>query len=122
MVKTVAAIEGMMCGMCEAHMNDAIRGAFKVKKVESSHSKNQTVIISENPIDEQKLKDNDEIINIEETDNLSDLIFVTDKSQIYRAKTADFDCCKASAMGEYLPAKLGMDDGEKPIFMRVQKC
>ncbi|MBQ7383500.1 MAG: heavy-metal-associated domain-containing protein [Clostridia bacterium] len=57
MVKTVAAIEGMMCGMCEAHMNDAIRGAFKVKKVESSHSKNQTVIISENPIDEQKLKD-----------------------------------------------------------------
>jgi len=48
------------------------------------------------------------------------LIFVTDKTQIYRAKTADFDCCKASAMGEYLPAKLGMDDGEKPIFMRVQ--
>ena len=70
--------------------------------------------------DEQKLKDNDEIINIEETDNISDLIFVTDKAQIYRAKTADFDCCKASAMGEYLPAKLGMDDGEKPMFMRVQ--
>ena len=70
--------------------------------------------------DEQKLKDNDRIINIEETDNLSDLIFVTDKAQIYRAKTADFDCCKASAMGEYLPAKLGMDDGEKPVFMRVQ--
>ena len=70
--------------------------------------------------DEQKLKDNDEIINMEETDNISDLIFVTDKAQIYRAKTADFDCCKASAMGEYLPAKLGMDDGEKPMFMRVQ--
>ena len=71
--------------------------------------------------DEQKLKDNDEIVNIEETDNLSDLIFITDKAQLYRAKTADFDCCKASSMGEYLPAKLGMDDGEKPVFMQVQK-
>jgi len=71
--------------------------------------------------DEQKLKDNDEIAYVEDTDNLSDLIFVTDRAQIYRAKTADFDCVKASAMGDYLPAKLGMDDGEKPIFMRVQK-
>lgn len=70
--------------------------------------------------DDQKLKENDEITGIEETDNLSELIFVTDKAQIYRAKTADFDCCKASSMGEYLPAKLGMDDGEKPVFMRVQ--
>ncbi len=71
--------------------------------------------------DEQKLKDNDEIVYVEDTDNLSDLIFVTDRAQIYRAKTADFDCVKASAMGDYLPAKLGMDDGEKPVFMRVQK-
>ncbi len=71
--------------------------------------------------DEQKLKDNDEIIFTEDTDNLSDLIFVTDRAQIYRIKTAEFDCVKASSMGDYLPAKLGMDDGEKPIFMRVQK-
>ena len=71
--------------------------------------------------DEQRLKENDEIIFCEDTDNLSDLIFVTDKCQIYRAKTADFECVKASSMGEYLPAKLGMDEGEKPIFMRVQK-
>ena len=69
--------------------------------------------------DEHKLKENDEILFSEETDNLSELIFITDKCQLYRAKTADFECCKASAMGEYLPAKLGMDDGEKPIFMRV---
>ncbi len=69
--------------------------------------------------DEHKLKENDEILFSEETDNRSELIFVTDKCQLYRAKTADFDCCKASAMGEYLPAKLGMDDGEKPIFMKV---
>ncbi len=69
--------------------------------------------------DEHKLKENDEIICTAETDNLSELIFVTDKCQMYRAKTADFECCKASAMGEYLPAKLGMEDGEKPIFMKL---
>lgn len=57
MVKIVANIEGMMCGMCEAHMNDAIRGAFKVKKVESSHEKNKTVILCENAIDEAKLSE-----------------------------------------------------------------
>ena len=70
--------------------------------------------------DEQKLKENDILTHTIDTDNISDLIFVTNKCQIYRAKTADFDCCKASAMGEFLPAKLGMDDGERPVFMRVQ--
>ena len=71
--------------------------------------------------DEQKLKEGDAIAYTFETDNLSDLVFVTNKCQLYRARTADFECCKASSMGEYLPAKLGMDDGERPIFMRVQK-
>ena len=71
--------------------------------------------------DEQKLKENDAILFEEDTDNLSDLIFVTDRCQLYRAKTADFDCVKASSMGEFLAAKLGMDEGEKPIFMRVQQ-
>ena len=69
--------------------------------------------------DEHKLKENDEILFSEETDNRSELIFVTDKCQLYRAKTADFECCKASAMGEYLPAKLTMDEGEKPVFMKL---
>ena len=71
--------------------------------------------------DEQKLKEGDILTHTAETDNLSDLIFVTNKQQMYRAKTADFECCKASAMGEFLPAKLGMDEGERPVFMRVQK-
>ena len=71
--------------------------------------------------DEQKLKENDEILLSADTDNLSDLIFITDRCQLYRAKTADFDCVKASSMGEYLPAKLNMDEGEKPVFMRIQK-
>ena len=71
--------------------------------------------------DEQKLKDGDALIFTAETDNLSDLVFVTNKQQMFRVKTADFECCKASAMGEYLPAKLGMDEGERPVFMRIQK-
>ena len=55
MIKTTAKIDGMMCGMCEAHMNDAVRNGFDVKKVTSSHKNGETVIISENPIDEAKL-------------------------------------------------------------------
>ena len=57
MVKTVLEIDGMMCGMCEAHVNDAIRAAFEVKSVKSSHKKNQTEILSEQPLDENKLRD-----------------------------------------------------------------
>ena len=57
MVKTTLKIDGMMCGMCEAHMNDAIRAAFKVKKVTSSHAKGETVVISEEPLDEEKLRE-----------------------------------------------------------------
>ncbi len=70
--------------------------------------------------DEQKLKEGDCVIISEDTDNLADIVFVTNKCQIYRAKVSDFDCVKASSMGDYIPAKLGMDDGEKPVFMRVQ--
>ena len=46
-----------MCGMCEAHINEAIRAAFNVKKVSSSHSKGETVIITEAPLDEARLAD-----------------------------------------------------------------
>ncbi len=55
MVKMVLDVEGMSCGMCESHVNDAIRNTFKVKKVTSSHSKNMTEIICEEALDEDKL-------------------------------------------------------------------
>ena len=55
MIKITVKIDGMMCGMCEAHVNDAVRDAFKVKKVTSSHSKGETVIITENDITEEEL-------------------------------------------------------------------
>lgn len=57
MVRITAGIEGMACGMCEAHINEAVRNAFRVKKVTSSHTKKQTVILAEQEIPEQKLRD-----------------------------------------------------------------
>ncbi|MBD5136601.1 MAG: heavy-metal-associated domain-containing protein [Lachnospiraceae bacterium] len=57
MIKLTVGVEGMACGMCEAHVNEAVRNTFSVKKVTSSHTKKQTVIITESDIDEKKLKD-----------------------------------------------------------------
>lgn len=56
MIKITVSIEGMVCDMCAAHINDAIRKAFPVKKVTSSYRKNQTIILTENNITEQALK------------------------------------------------------------------
>ncbi|WP_279067303.1 heavy-metal-associated domain-containing protein [Intestinimonas butyriciproducens] len=56
MTKVTLEIEGMACSMCESHINEAVRKAFDVKKVSSSHSKNQTVILTEQEIDEQALR------------------------------------------------------------------
>ncbi len=56
MTKTIAEIEGMSCGMCEAHINDTIRRSFDVKSIKSSHKQNKTEIISAYPIDEEKLR------------------------------------------------------------------
>ena len=56
MVKITLGVEGMACSMCEAHINDAVRSAFQVKKVTSSHKKKQTVIITEQDIPESELK------------------------------------------------------------------
>ena len=57
MWKYTIQVSGMMCGMCEAHINDALRRAFPVKKVNSSRSNGQTVLISEAELDEQALRD-----------------------------------------------------------------
>ena len=51
MIKTTIKVDGMMCGMCESHVNDAVRRTFPVKKVSSSHAKGETVILSEQEID-----------------------------------------------------------------------
>ena len=56
MQKIIVIIEGMACDMCQNHVNDAIRKAFPVKKVTSFHRKGETVILSENGIDEAALR------------------------------------------------------------------
>ncbi len=68
--------------------------------------------------DEQKLKEGDAVLCSEECDNRPEIIFFTDKAQLYRAKAADFEPVKASALGDYLPAKLGMEEDEHPVFMK----
>ena len=50
-------IDGMMCGMCEAHMNEAVRNAISVKKVTSSHKTGETTIITDDVPDEAKLRE-----------------------------------------------------------------
>ncbi len=57
MTKIIIGVDGMMCPMCEAHVNDAIRNNFDVKKVKSSHKKNETVITAKETIPEDKLRE-----------------------------------------------------------------
>lgn len=56
MVKITAQVEGMRCGMCEAHVNEVVRRAFPVQKVTSSHARGQTVILAERDIADEELK------------------------------------------------------------------
>ena len=56
MIETIVKVDGMMCGMCEGHINDAIRSHFQVRKVSSSHSKGQTVIRSQEALDQAQLR------------------------------------------------------------------
>lgn len=56
MLKITVNVDGMMCGMCETHVNEAIRKAFPVKKVTSSHSKGQTVILTQSDISEEQIR------------------------------------------------------------------
>lgn len=70
---------------------------------------------------EQKLKDGDKIIQELEFTNNCDLLFFTDKCQVYKAKADDFAQTKASVLGDYVAAKLGFDEGENAVKMVVTK-
>ena len=56
MVETILKVNGMMCGMCESHVNDAVRQAMQVRKVTSSHTRGETEIISEDALDEDAVR------------------------------------------------------------------
>ena len=66
---------------------------------------------------EQKYKDGDRLNISFESTNRGELLFLTDKQQMYKAKVSDFEDVKASVLGVYLPAKLQMDEGENIITM-----
>lgn len=71
---------------------------------------------------EQKLKEGDEVICTMESGNRVHLLFFTDRQQVYKSHAYDFEDTKASVLGEYVPAKLGMDEGEKIVcFTAVQE-
>ncbi len=67
----------------------------------------------------QKLKDGDEIAQTVETANSSELLFFTNKCHVYKSRACDFDDTKASVLGDYVAAKLEMEDGELPVYMAV---
>lgn len=71
--------------------------------------------------DTQLLKDGDRIVSMVDADNLTELMFFTNKSRMYNTKVSDFDTCKASALGDFVAAKLKMDEGERPMLMIVNK-
>ncbi len=70
---------------------------------------------------EQKLKETDRVATHIETTNDVELLFFTDRQQVYKARAYEFEDTKASVMGDFLPAKLGFDEGEKLLSMVVTK-
>lgn len=64
-------------------------------------------------------KDGDYILCRENSENIKSVIFLSDKGQMYRAKLSDFKSCKASDLGDYIPAKLGFDEGERAVYMKA---
>ncbi|MBP1557262.1 MAG: topoisomerase IV, partial [Oscillospiraceae bacterium] len=68
---------------------------------------------------EHKLKEGDEVTQSIDSTNRAHLLFFSDKGQVYKAQAADFDDTKASVLGEFIPAKLGFDEGESAVYMAV---
>ena len=64
MIETILKVDGMMCGMCESHVNETVRKTADVKKVTSSHTKGETVILSEQELDIDALKANTAIAQL----------------------------------------------------------
>lgn len=70
---------------------------------------------------EQKLKETDEIAYQVETTNSCELLFFTDKQQVYKTRACDFDDSKTSLLGDFVPAKLSFDSDEKIVAMVITK-
>lgn len=68
---------------------------------------------------EQKVKEGDEIIRTTECSNADELLFFTDKQQVYKSKVNDFPDSKASVLGEFCPSKLEMEEDESVVYMAL---
>ena len=68
---------------------------------------------------EHKLKEGDRIMRTVETDNRAELLFFTNRQQVYKSRASDFDDTKASVLGDFVASKLEMEPGEVPVFMAV---
>ncbi|MGN0172586.1 MAG: DNA gyrase subunit A [Acutalibacteraceae bacterium] len=68
---------------------------------------------------EQKFKEGDRLVQTVEASNTVELLFFTDKATVYKTKASDFADSKASALGDYIPSKLGFEEGENAVFMAV---
>ncbi|MBQ7475661.1 MAG: topoisomerase IV [Clostridia bacterium] len=71
--------------------------------------------------DEQKYKEGDSLRWSEDTENVAELLFFSDKGRAYKSRAADFASVKASSLGDFVPAKLGFDEGEGVIMMKALK-
>jgi len=69
--------------------------------------------------EEQRVKDGDEVLTVQDGENIAELLFFSDKAQCYKSKVSAFDTVKSSTMGEYIPSKLGFDSGERAIYSQV---
>ena len=68
-----------------------------------------------------KLKEDDRFVCEFECENVDDALFFSDRSNVYKMRISDLPDCKASALGEYLPNILGMEEGERILYMAVTK-
>ena len=66
---------------------------------------------------EQKLKEGDKLVATVETTNRAEILVFTNKFQVYKAALSEFDDSKASLLGDYLPTKLGFEDGESVVYV-----
>lgn len=100
----------------EEHINDYALTIFFTRE---NYLKKVSAVSLRSTTTEHKLKEDDEIVQMIETTNISDMLFFSNKCNVYKMKTYDMPDCKVSAMGEYLPGLLGLDEGEKIIYTVV---
>ena len=145
-IEEILADEYKLKALIAKQLTDIKKKYGQDRKTEIVHSNNIEVYVEENEVenypckivlskegyfkkitykslqgnDEQRFKEGDSLRQIFDAENKDTVLFFTDKAQLYRAAVADFENSKASVIGDFLPAALKMDAGEKPIYMTVQ--